>query len=307
MQKIKVLLFIASLAPLLASGQPESVGKFEVAYPFPASDGQSVVVQANFDGRWQLYRIALEDGQLSRLHESEGDDTHPALSPDGARLAFISNRDGNDEVYILNLATGKAQSVAPHPGKDGHPKWSADGQWLVFNRTFDPADVEGDGDSALLRVRPDGSDLEVISDTPRIETFASFSPDGESVALVEWFENAEGEHARNGEIVVIDLSSGKRRNLTNSYEFDAYPHWGPSGEWIYYSTPVTAPSGERQFIVQRIAPNGSCRQNLTTPDGMSDRRAIPNADETVLFYNQTRNGQTLVYQQSIQPGECLSE
>jgi Tol biopolymer transport system component len=292
------------LAIALQSSAPaavEPLGRFEMGYPTPSPDGVSVAFQGNFDGRSQLYAIDVATGKIRRLHVSTHDDTHPAWSPDGTRLAFISNRDGNDEVYVLDLSSGTARSVAPHPGKDGHPKWSGDGQWLVFNRTFDPNDKGGDTDSAILRVRADGSGVETISDTPRVETFASLSPDGRSAALIEWFPNAAGEINRNGEIVIVDLATGARRNITNSDSFDGHPYWSRSGRWIYFSAVVEGPKG-REFAVHRIRPNGEGLERLTAVDGVSEARGMPSDDERWLYFNTTRDGQTIIMRQALPPG-----
>ena len=291
---------IALAATAGAQQQPaEAIGAFQMAYPFPSPDGTRLVFQGNFDGRWQLYEMSIADGAVRRLHASPRDDTHPAFSPDGRQLVFISNRDGNDEVYLLDLASGEARAVAPHPGKDGHPKWSADGAWLVFNRTFDPADRDGDRDSAILRVRPDGSGLSVIADSPRVETFASLSPDGSAVVFVEWFPPAAGTRSANGELAVVDIASGRRRQLTQSAGFDGYPIWGASGRWIYFSTMVDAGTG-RDAAIHRIRPDGSGLETLTSLDGRPDVRAIPSRDERMLFFN-TAGRQTLIHRTPIAP------
>jgi Tol biopolymer transport system component len=297
---------LQALAALIAAATPTAltaapIGRFDLAYPFPSPDGSSVVFQSNLDGRWQLYLLNLEDQAIRRLHLSERDDTHPAFSPDGKRIAFISNRTGNDEVHLLDIASGAVRNIAPHPGKDGHPKWSRDGQWLTFNRTFDPADKGGDGDSAIMRVRPDGRDLSVIADSPRVETFPSFSPDGRSVAFVEWFPNAAAERNRNGELVVVDIATKQRRQLTRSDGFDGYPFWGPSGSWIYFSTPVQNASGGREFAVHRIRPDGGGLTRLTDIDGRSEVRAIPSADERTLYYNIPVDGRTLIHSTPVAP------
>jgi len=297
-----ILIAFATVA-LQPAPAPEvgQLGRYQLAYPFPSPDGAWLAFQGDFDGRWQLYRMDLPGGAIRRLHVSPADDTHPAISPDGSSLAFISNRDGDDELYLLDLATGAARSVAPHPGKDGHPKWSADGAWLVFNRTFDPADREGDIDSAILRVRPDGSGLGLVSDSPNIETFGSFSPDGGAVAFVEWFPGPEGEAARNGDVVVVDLATGARRNLTRSPGFDGYAYWGPSGEWIYYSTAVEGPAGREAAVHRLRADDGGAPERLTPLDGASKVRAIPNAAETFLYFNRDADGRVAIHGQALEP------
>jgi len=266
-----------------------------MAYPFPSPTSGGVVFQGNFDGRWQLYTLDLETGRTERLTTSAADDTHPALSPDGQWVAFISNEPGNDDVVLLELATGERRPLSPHPGKDGHPKWSADGEWIVFNRTFDPEDREGDIDSAILRVRPDGTDLEIFSNSERIETFASFSPDAQSIVFVEWFPNAAGEAARNGELVIVDIPTGERTRLTETDTFEGYPYWGASGDWIYFTAFTSDADGASNAAVHRISPAGGATEPVTPVDGIRDVRAIPSRDESQLYYNASRDGSTWIY------------
>ena len=278
----------------------EQVGKYEFAYPYPSPDGKDVAFQSNLDGRWQLYALKTEDGAIRRLHSSAGDDRNPAWSPDGTKLAFVSTRDGNDEVYVLDLATGTARPVHPHPGRDGHPKWSPDSQWLVFNRTFDPADKEGKK-SAIVRVRIDGSGYEVVSDTEEIETFASFAPDGRSVVFVDWQPDAAGVAARNGDLVIVDLATKARRFLTRSPAFDGYPHWGASGEWIYFSMQTTNAAGRRVMPLHRIRPDGSGLERLSDSDDVTEVRAIPSADEKAIYFNRDQDGRVLIYRRPLAP------
>ena len=55
-----------------------------------------------------------------------------------------------------------------------NPDWSPDGAWLVFESIRD-------GDGEIYRVRPDGSDLERLTDTRADETRPSFFPDGSRI------------------------------------------------------------------------------------------------------------------------------
>lgn len=272
------------------------LGDYEMAYPFPMPDGKSIVFQGTFDGREQLYKMQLEDGAITRILIRDGDQSNPAVSPDGQRIAFISNETGNNDVYIMSLADGQVRSLAPHPGKDGHPKWSSDGEWIVFNRTFDPADVGGGYDAAILMVRPDGSDLKTISDTENIETFPSFSPDAKKVVFVEWFPGDDPDGPKNGDLVIVDVDSGERQRLTDTPAFDGYPHWGPSGEWVYYSSVVESEEGQREFVVFRISPQSGATQQLTPTDGVTEVRAMPMPGEnSIVFNKRSPAGQTLLH------------
>lgn len=292
-------MFSLASAIAVAVQAPEPVGQYMMSYPFPSGDGTSIVFQGNFDGRWQLYEMKASDGSIRRLHVSARDDTHPALSPDGKLVAFISNRDGNDDVWILDLPTGSARAVAPHPGKDGHPKWSPDGHRLIFNRTFDPKDEGGDLDSAIVQVDVRGGPVDVISDTARVETFPSYSPDGRSVTFVEWFPDREGNRNRNGEIIVVDLATKARRNLTNSREFDAYPYWSRSG-WIYFSTVVDRPP-VREALLSRVQGDGGSVERIGALDGLSEMRAVPAADGRTIWFNRMEGGRGLIFRLQLEP------
>lgn len=302
---MKVLAFalvagLSTWTSVAVAQEQTQLGAYQLYYPYPSPDAARIVFQGNFDGRWQLYEMTAATGAIRRLHTSSGDDTHPAWSPDGARIAFISDRDGNDEVYVLTLATGEVEIIAPHPGKDGHPRWSADGQQLVFNRTFDPEDRDGDRDSAIVSVRLQNGRTTTLSDTPNIETMASFSPDALSIAMVEWLPSASGSPV--GDIVVVD-PRGRRRNLTNSPEFDGWPFWGRSGEWIYFSTIVDDGAGPREARLRRVRVSDGTIQELARRDGVGEVRAIPDALEQTLYFNQAAPGlqRVDIFQAPIQP------
>ncbi len=294
---------IASAVASAADTQGQ-IGAYELAYPYPSPDGSSIVFQSDFDGRMQLYRMALEDGSIAKLHQSSANDSHPAFSPDGNSLAFISDRTGSRDVHVLDIKSGAVRLLNAYPRNDGHPKWSADGKWIYFNRTVESGIPADPLDDAIYRIHPDGSGLTLVSNSPNAESFPTPSPDGRYLAFVEWFPIPGDTQNRNGEIVVLDLETNERRNITNVAAFDGYPYWGASGRWIYYSTRLPNPEGGEEFVIVRISGNGGEPQVLTSLDGKSDVRGIPSADERTLYFNQSDNSgdlgqRTQLYQQPL--------
>ena len=77
---------------------------------------------------------------------------------DGQIGLFVAARDGSSERPLL----------ATHD-MDYDPVWSPDGQSIVFT-----SDREGSAD--LFRVKPDGSGLERLTDSPAYDDQAAFSP-----------------------------------------------------------------------------------------------------------------------------------
>lgn len=115
---------------------------------------------------------------------------------------------------------------------------SKDGEWIVFS-----TDRNGDGNSDIYRVHPDGTGLEPLMTTPSTEDAGALSPDGTKLAFVS---TADGYKAN---IWVKDLTTGELINLTGTSAVagdpsspDSYfqPSWSPDGEYVpSFSVPET--------------------------------------------------------------------
>lgn len=80
----------------------------------------------------------------------------------------VANADGSNEHALL-----------PKSGFDYHASWSAAGRWIVFT-----SERNGLGQADIYRVRPDGTGLERLTDSPALDDQAVLSPDGSGG--VEW-------------------------------------------------------------------------------------------------------------------------
>lgn len=254
-------------------------GNLGLKYPAPSPDGANVVVQGNFDGRWQLYLINAETEQISRLHISSGNDTHPAWSNDGKEIVFASDRADDSHLFVLTVATGEIRQLTNSAVWDAHPKWSEDDQWIYFNRYPNPD--EENADSFIARVRPDGGDYSVIASSKNIETFVAPSPDGKSIAFVEWFPftSDDGSEDLQGDLVIVDVKSGTRQRLTNSREFNGYPVWANDGK-IYF-TLFKDGSGQ----LHHIDPDSGDLKRVHIGGDKSVVRAYPSGDTKFIYYN----------------------
>jgi acylaminoacyl-peptidase len=105
-------------------GAPRQVtsGEFDVfGAPAWEPDGEHLIVSADRDAggdlnpmESELYRVALDDGTLTRLTERKGPDQSPRMSPDGQRLAWIGFDDegmsyANARLHVMKLDKGKAE------------------------------------------------------------------------------------------------------------------------------------------------------------------------------------------------------
>ncbi len=128
----------------------------------------------------------------------------PALSPDMTKMAYMSKaQDDNWEVYVVDLeealeGTAEPLRLTNSLAIEGIPTWSPDGAWIAFAGNLGEEDPEGSDETwAIWAVRPDGSDLQKLFDTPGpIDGKVYESPDYESRGWIEeriWWVAAEAE------------------------------------------------------------------------------------------------------------------
>jgi Tol biopolymer transport system component len=129
---------------------------------------------------------------------------------------FVADADGSNEHPLLGLGQ-----------IDYDPVWAPDGGSIVFT-----SDREGSAD--LFRVKPDGTGLERLTDSPAYDDQAAFSPDGKQLVFVT---------TRNGgtaDLWTMDLQTKKGKALTSGPGGDFRPSWSPDGKWIAFSPPIVA-------------------------------------------------------------------
>jgi hypothetical protein len=99
--------------------------------------GQEVLFLRQEDDNWDIYRIALDGGNLTRLTEHPGRDGPAAFSPDGRTIAFLSERSGTWALYTMNrqgqevekrldLPLGGSFDAAPLPWTSERLSWGAE-------------------------------------------------------------------------------------------------------------------------------------------------------------------------------------
>ena len=122
-------------------------------------------------GKSCIYTMPWDGGALTRVTQDVPSWWH-GWSPDGARLVYAAVRGGGG-VGIWSCAvdgTDERAVATDFDHADG-PDYSADGQWIWFNG-------ERAGRVELWRVRPDGRDLQQMTDDDAVNWFAHPSPDG---------------------------------------------------------------------------------------------------------------------------------
>ncbi len=150
-----------------------------------------------------------------------------------------------------------------------------------FNDFTDSESIESD----IYTIKVDGSQERRLTNSPGLDGFSAWSPDGRRIAFTS------DRDGGNWELYVMNSDGTQQRRLTNTPEEDeAVPAWTPDGEKIAY---VVDPLGESTIHVMNA--DGSDQRRLVdgnwpswSPDGKrlaytdfsvgEERLAVMNAD-----------------------------
>jgi len=192
--------------------------------------------------------------------------------PNPGRLGlFVANADGTGERPLL--AT---------PDLDYDPVWSRDNAWIAFTS-------ERNGSADLYRVRPDGSDLERLTDSPAYDDQAAFSPDGRRLVFVT--TRADG----TADLWILDLATRRSEPLTKGDGGDFRPSWSPDGQWIAFASdrgagfPFAHGRWEALHVVDVyvIHPDGTGLKRLSQPGGFCGSPKWSDDSRRVVAYCMT--------------------
>lgn len=146
-------------------------------------------------------------------------------SPDGRQIVYKKD----NHLVVLTLATGASKNLTElGPQHDNFPQWSPKGDLIMFT-----SDRDGDEDFRLYLVRPDGTGLRTLTDSPG-DAHSIWSPDGQWIVFSSARMGFKDERALSeqipqpyGELFMIRPNGTGLRQLTDNQWEDATPAWRP--------------------------------------------------------------------------------
>jgi Tol biopolymer transport system component len=229
-------LFVVPLAVLLvllaAPGGNAVSQSFRLIYTGSTSKGRFL----------DLFRANADGTNVTNLTRTSGfDEEWPAASPDGSRIVFRggTNRSSTDEIYSANSDGSQVRQLTFNDAFDEAPVWSPDGSQVLFaSNIHDPNHECGlpPCNWDLYRVNVDGTGLTQLTSSPNAELFASYSPDGATIAYT--FITPTGE----GAIYTMPSAGGISVKLTPDALGAADPEYSPDGSKLPSSTMSPAPA-----------------------------------------------------------------
>lgn len=200
-------------------------------FPAWSPSGQAIAYESSSATDVDIY-ILDADGERNVTNDPGHANRYPTWSPDGSQLVFSRQTpfSADGALWTIEVDGTNARRITTSNSVNEQPSWSPDGRLIAF-----VSDRGGDHD--IWVVRPDGSDLRQVTDTPGLqEANPNWSPDGSRLAY-DSCESATfpcGGSTPNYEIVTSDADGTGPRRLTFVDGIDANPAWSPDGTQIVF-------------------------------------------------------------------------
>ena len=188
----------------------------------------------------------------------------PRVSPDGTRVAYqvwSLDEEANDyrgTIWVAALdGSGEPQAFTTGEKRDGMPRWSPDGKWLAFtsNRGEDKKTPAN-----LYVIPAGGGEARKLTDLKESVEFAEWSPDSTRIVITARVRDKTYDEEddrkreprrftrafhkldsvgwtgdRRKHIYVVDVESGKTKQITDGDNEDDSPAWTPDGKQIVFA------------------------------------------------------------------------
>jgi TolB protein len=235
-----------------------------------SADGSRLAIQLDRrDLNSEIYTIAPQGTNLSRVTHDLAFDGLPAFSPDGSRVAFTRGGPASSDLYLVDSDGAGLAQLTDFDGFENSPTWSADGTRIAFVWGHD--DVRGFGETGeLWAIDADGTNRDLLLD--RRVGYPVWSPDGTRIAL-----ELRGDETHIG---VFDVAKGALADLGPGH----VPKWSPDGTRLTFIR-----AADDVFDIYVMAADGTDVVQLTD-DSAFDTFPIWSPDGATILFLSADNG-----------------
>ncbi len=213
--------------------------------PDLSPDGKTIVFTSERKGWWKIWKKDLVSGYVTQLTDASSAEYAPTWSPDGSKIMFTSGRSGNADLYVMNPDGSKLTNMTNSSTQEAWADWGSDG-FVYFSRPVN-------GNHKLVRMKPDGSQLEILTDRNSNDLMPRLSPDEQKLLF---YSDRDG----NLEVYTMNLASKEITRLTNHPLQDIRGDWSSDGKKIVFER------GNKQNSqhIYLMNADGSEQRQLTT-------------------------------------------
>lgn len=235
----EVLTSVAEISPapsptILTSPSPSVV---KLSTPSPYTDW--ITFGYGEDNNREIVIMHPTTGSRQQITSNGSIEEAPSFSPDNWSLVYASYRlQSSWELYAYDLHRGTEQQLTAFEGEAHFPIWSpvkGDTRIVFEGRFFKP---ESTTNIWMLDIAT--GELTQLTHG-NSDTRPSWSPDGTKIIFGRATTDTSGDGnvtvSDFADIYVLDITSGKEMNITNSPESGEFNFaWSPDGEWMVYTS-----------------------------------------------------------------------
>lgn len=148
-------------------------------YAVRSPDRATIAFSSDASGRYHVYRMDSETGEIERLTDAPGHQTQPVWTPDGHGIVFTSTRTGTPQIFEMAPDGSNVIQLTHGDNANHSPALSPDGASLAV--------VRGTGnDERVFLLDRDGSNVRPVRLAEADQTVRTprFFPDGDLAAVV---------------------------------------------------------------------------------------------------------------------------
>ena len=177
------------------------------------------------EARGEIFTIPEEKGDVRNITNSSGSaERQPAWSPDGKWISYFSDKSGEYKLVIESQdGVGAPREIAFQKAAFYYtPVWSPDSKKLLYTDTNLNVWVM---DIATGQAKIVGNDPWMV---PQRTLAPSWSPDS------KWVAFASRLNTLYRAIVVANVETGEKQQITDGLADAMYPVWDASGKYLWF-------------------------------------------------------------------------
>lgn len=244
-------------------------------------------------GRYQVYTMDSNGGNLVKLTDDSFIYLHPRYSPDGSKIVFYSKAYEGDNIFIMDSDGSNLTSLTESTANDNYPQFSPDGSKIVFT-----SDRDGNREVYIMDI--DGNNQLRLTNNLLLDHAPQFSPDGSKIL----FYSVDDKW--NYYIFTMDCNGNNLTQLICEFEYAHMPNVIGINHWsIYFYGPQYSLDGskivfvsysfdEKNWDIYIMNSDGSNQKRLTDTPGFNfNPRFFP--DGTAIAFMTHRAGNFDIY------------
>jgi len=173
----------------------------------------------------EIFTIATDRGDITRLTSSYWRDDTPQWSPDGKWIAWVSDQSGRDEVWMMDEEGKNAKKVSDLDAEKNAVVWAPDSKSLLYTAS----------DHKLYLYTLEGAQTKVLASNEASNIMSpEFSPDSKWIS----YSKAEGDFRPH--IYVTPAAGGTERRLFGEELYtNSFARWTHDGKKLIFVAPTT--------------------------------------------------------------------